>query len=214
MYYTACSTKNVSDFSSDGYRLQCVQNERAVQMMIVITMYNEDEQELHSTLRKVANNITHVRSQQLPGYEAENAWQNILVVIVSDGRREANPGTLGYLQNIGMFDYDAMYINMRGVEVNCHIFESTVRLMKDQQKRFPPMQLVFALKEHNAGKLNSHEWVRVNFDHRMIGGSQYLSCFSISMPLRSKLCLNIPCCWMWVHYRLKVPFSTCLCLVK
>ena len=166
MYYTACSSQVVKQFTNDGYRLQCIQNGRRPQMIIVITMYNEDKTELSQTLRKVANNIRYVSERKLPGYEGNDAWKNILVVIVSDGREKANPGTLGFLQEIGVFDFDAMNINRKGVNTHCHIFEYTVQLMnhkthfglKHSKDTFPPMQVVFALKEHNAGKLNSHEW--------------------------------------------------------
>ncbi|EQC33166.1 hypothetical protein SDRG_09152 [Saprolegnia diclina VS20] len=166
MYYTPAANKVVSEFTKDGYRLQCIEEGRTPQLMVVITMYNEDQVEMYSTLKKVANNIAHIKSQKLPGYEGDDAWKNILVVIVSDGRTKANKGTLAFLRDVGAFDEDVMNIMMVGVDVMCHVFEFCVQLKKaktieasaSSSERYPPTQVVFALKEHNGGKLNSHEW--------------------------------------------------------
>ncbi|RHY31741.1 hypothetical protein DYB32_003216 [Aphanomyces invadans] len=166
MYYTPCANKVVSDFTNEGYRLHCIEEGRSPQLMVVITMYNEDEVEMYSTLKKVANNIEHIKSKRLPGYEGDDAWKNILVCVVSDGRTKANKGTLAFLRDVGVFDEDAMNIMMVGVDVQCHLFEFCVQLKKGKdiaesvtsQHLYPPTQVVFALKEHNAGKLNSHEW--------------------------------------------------------
>ncbi|CAK4677720.1 hypothetical protein LEN26_010192 [Aphanomyces euteiches] len=166
MYYTPCANKNVADFTAEGYRLHCIEQGRQPQLMVVITMYNEDEVEMYSTLKKVANNIETIKGKELPGYEGDDAWKNILVCVVSDGRTKANKGTLNFLRDIGVFDEDAMNIMMVGVDVQCHLFEFCVQLKKGKtiadsvasKHLFPPTQVVFALKEHNAGKLNSHEW--------------------------------------------------------
>ncbi|KAF0755095.1 hypothetical protein AaE_005085, partial [Aphanomyces astaci] len=166
MYYTPCANKVVSNFTNEGYRLHCIEEGRSPQLLVVITMYNEDEVEMYSTLKKVANNIEHIKSKKLPGYEGDDSWKNILVCVVSDGRTKANKGTLAFLRDVGVFDEDAMNIMMVGVDVQCHVFEFCVQLKKGKdiadsiasKHLYPPTQVVFALKEHNAGKLNSHEW--------------------------------------------------------
>ncbi|KAF0687960.1 Aste57867_20341 [Aphanomyces stellatus] len=166
MYYTPCANKVVSDFTADGYRLHAIEQGRSPQLMVVITMYNEDEAEMYSTLKKVANNIEHIKSKKLPGYEGDESWKNILVCVVSDGRTKANKGTLTFLRDVGVFDDDAMNIMMVGVDVQCHLFEFCVQMKKGDtiaesvmsKHLYPPTQVIFALKEHNAGKLNSHEW--------------------------------------------------------
>lgn len=162
MYYTPVVTKDPINFTNDGYRLQTVQSNRRPALMVVITMYNEDADELRSTLRKVCNNVQYLKDRSLPGYEGDLAWQNVLVCIVSDGRQKANPGTLKFLESIGLYDEDVMTITATGADVRCHLFEHTVQLTKDKsfnrKKPFPPLQVLFALKEHNAGKLDSHLW--------------------------------------------------------
>nr|ADE62520.1 chitin synthase 1 [Saprolegnia monoica] len=157
MFYTpVCCTPQA--FTETGYRLQCIQSGRRPRLMVVITMYNEDENELRSTLRKVCNNVLYLKQQSLPGYEGDDAWKQVLVVIVSDGRTKANKGTLEWLSNVGLYDEDVMNITSTGVKVQCHLFEHSLQMTKENSIRFPPLQVTFALKEHNAGKLDSHLW--------------------------------------------------------
>jgi chitin synthase len=88
------------------------------------------------------------------------------VCIASDGRVKANQGTLNILRDVGVFDEGVMNIVMFGCDVQCHIFAFCVQLKKGKSIKYsaqsshklPPTQVLFALKEHNAGKLNSHEW--------------------------------------------------------
>ena len=78
--------------------------------------------------------------------------QQVLVVIVSDGRTKANPQTLQYLREIGyfiyycsifkainlyegVFDEDAMLITSAGVDVQMNLFEYTPILMHRKVKR-------------------------------------------------------------------------------
>ncbi|KAF0686055.1 Aste57867_22117 [Aphanomyces stellatus] len=169
MSYTPVATVNPINFTSDGYRMQCVARGRKPTMMIVITMYNEDAEELATTLRKVCNNVAHIQRAALPGYKGDDAWKNIVVCIVSDGRTKANPSTLALLRDFGLFNEDVMTIFSTGANTTMHLFERTLRLAKDKKKVklyhpshsdkcYPPLQAVFALKEANAGKLNSHLW--------------------------------------------------------
>lgn len=43
-------------------------------------------------------------------------------------------------------------------DVTLHLFETTVILSDSLTRAHSPLQLVFALKEHNGGKLDSHRW--------------------------------------------------------
>ncbi|KAF0684721.1 Aste57867_23322 [Aphanomyces stellatus] len=158
MFYTPVCSK-AKDYTEAGYRLQCIQSGRRPRLMVVITMYNEDANELRSTLRKVCNNVYYLKQRSLPGYEGDDAWKQVLVVVVSDGRTKANKGTLEWLSTVGLYDEDVMNIVSTGVQVQCHLFEHSLQWMKeDKSIRFPPLQVAFALKEHNAGKLDSHLW--------------------------------------------------------
>lgn len=175
LHYTAVTTKNPIMFTKDGYTLQCIASNNRPSLTIVITMYNEDATELSSTLRKVCNNVQYLQDRNLPGYEGKDAWKNILVCIVSDGRKKANPETLEYLTSVGLFDEAVMNIISTGVDTQLHLFERVVSLNKTTVDRrqttietpFPPLQVVFGLKEHNSGKLNSHLWYFNAFVHQL-----------------------------------------------
>jgi chitin synthase len=157
MFYTpVCAPPKA--FTEHGYRLQCIQSGRRPRLMVVITMYNEDANELRMTLRKVCNNVLYLKQRSLPGYEGDDAWKQVLVVVVSDGRTKANKGTLEWLATVGLYDEDVMNITSVGVDVQCHLFEHSLQLRKENAVRFPPLQVAFALKEANAGKLDSHLW--------------------------------------------------------
>lgn len=161
MYYTPVITTRPIYFSRDGYRLQCMQSTRRPKLMVVVTMYNEDAEELQSTLRKICNNVQYLKDRSLPGYDGNNAWENVLVCIVSDGRQKANQDTLRFLQLMGLYDENVMNITSIGAKTQCHLFEHTVQLTKsrkDGSSRYPPLQVLFALKENNSGKLSSHQW--------------------------------------------------------
>ena len=159
MYYTPVASSAPRNFTADGYRLQTVQTGRHPTLMVVITMYNEDPSELKATLRKVGNNVKYLQDKSLPGYNGTEAWMNVLVCIISDGRQKANVETLAYLQEVGLYDEDVMYITSTGSDTKCHLFEHTLQLEKEGSlDPPPPLQCLFALKEENAGKLDSHLW--------------------------------------------------------
>jgi hypothetical protein len=46
MYYTPAANKKVMDFTTDGYRLHCLEQGRQPQLTVVVTMYNADEVEM------------------------------------------------------------------------------------------------------------------------------------------------------------------------
>jgi chitin synthase len=77
-------------------------------------------------LLKVGNNVNYLNNKSLPGYTGEDAWKNILVCIVSDGRQKANASTLAFLKEVGLFDEDVMYITSAGADTKCHMFEHTL----------------------------------------------------------------------------------------
>lgn len=83
----------------------------------------------------------------------------IQVAIVSDGRRNCNAQTLEYLTNLGLFNAEHMYEALESSSsVSLHLFESSVLLSDSLSKKHKPLQILFALKEENGGKLDSHRW--------------------------------------------------------
>jgi cellulose synthase/poly-beta-1,6-N-acetylglucosamine synthase-like glycosyltransferase len=136
-----------------------------VRTMVCITVYNEGGDELRRTLEGIAQNL-HTMSQR--GMRGPAAWQEFLICIVIDGKNSASESMLDYASNsLGVYDAETMQIVGLGLgPVQMHLFELTtvMQLSGDgnssppQLQELPPLRLVFALKEKNAGKLDSHSW--------------------------------------------------------
>jgi cellulose synthase/poly-beta-1,6-N-acetylglucosamine synthase-like glycosyltransferase len=133
---------------------------KGITTLICVTMYNEDEDELHSTLKAIARNIYFCSNLELDNPYRKD-WREVAVVIVSDGREKVNGSTKNYASRHGFFDEDTIYVQSKGLDVQCHVFEHAVQFPIDPNTRtgyLCPLQVMFAVKEHNAGKLDSHFW--------------------------------------------------------
>ncbi|KAL3669585.1 Chitin synthase, class 2 [Phytophthora oleae] len=155
MRYTAASTKDPVKFTADGFQLRVEETGKKIRVFITITMYNEEGSELQGTLTGIARNLEYMTQQW-----GDRAWENVAVAVVSDGRTKASASCLDYLTGLGAFDEEIMTVTSVGVDVKLHLFETTVQLVRDDnfEAFYPPIQLLYALKENNAGKLNSHLW--------------------------------------------------------
>ena len=167
--YTAVVSQKPIQFTPDGYRLQSYEKGYRIKCFTVVTMYNEDEHELQRTLRGICFNLQHMCQAQGPDF-----WKKFCVCVMLDGREKANKTTLQYAEAHGFFDHDLVNetVKMRKVteeekkkgkqpfDVRMHLFEYTAQLKEDEnfEQRFPPLQIIFALKEFNGGKLDSHLW--------------------------------------------------------
>jgi chitin synthase len=155
--YTCCVSPKPITFTADGYRLQCFEKGYRIKCLHVVTMYNEDDKELMRTLRGTCQNLQHMSK-----IEGPDVWKKFAVVIVIDGRTKANKETLNYAAANGFFNPDLMEeaLGQSDLHPTMHIFEYTAQLKEDEnfEKRFPPLQIIFAIKEHNGGKLDSHLW--------------------------------------------------------
>ncbi|RHY34115.1 hypothetical protein DYB32_001131 [Aphanomyces invadans] len=154
MRYTAVRTRDPIKFTHDGYTLRVKELGKDVKVFITITMYNEPSSQLDSTLRGLANGIAYMCEQQ--GYDY---WQHVVISIVADGRSKINPSMLTYLAKLGLFDKATLVQISMGIAAEVHLFEATVQLPTATDGMFyPPIQVIFALKESNNGKLHSHLW--------------------------------------------------------
>jgi len=158
--YTACSTKVPHHFWRDGYQLRVAQQLRSIEILIAVTSYNEEPSEFERTLFGINKNMENwVRKTG-----DEEIWKKIMLIIVADGRSKVNPGTFTFLQKLGLFDEDLMFecLGTTEKEVTMHLFERTLQMGIDgkgiEQGYYPPLQTVFAMKENNGGKLDSHLW--------------------------------------------------------
>jgi chitin synthase len=153
---------------------------RETELMIVCTMYNEDEVLLGRTLKGIFKNIKtmyNLSENEIIHPFGKNTWKKIVVVIVSDGKNKINEKSKSLLTLLGTFQEGIMQESVNDEKVNAHLFEYTttfgigkfdynrnhdsytVPLVTEQTV---PIQLMFLLKEENKQKINSHRWA-LNF---------------------------------------------------
>ena len=166
MRYTAV-TCDPDDFVDRGYKLrQSMTNpERETELLICVTMYNEDEIDFTRTMHAVMQNITHFCSRAKSRTWGKDGWQKIVVCVISDGRQKVHPRTLDALAAMGVYQDGIAKNLVNQREVTAHVYEYTTQVSLDADLKFKgaekgivPCQMIFCLKEKNAKKLNSHRW--------------------------------------------------------
>lgn len=166
MRYTAV-TCDPDDFVDRGYKLR--QNigftARETELLICITMYNENEIDFTRTMHGVMRNISHFCSRAKSRTWGKDGWQKIVVCIISDGRAKVHPRTLDALAAMGCYQSGIAKNLVNQREVTAHVYEYTTQVSLDSDLKFKgaekgivPCQMIFCLKEKNAKKLNSHRW--------------------------------------------------------
>ena len=166
MRYTAV-TCDPDDFVDRGYKLR--QNigftERETEVLICITMYNENEIDFTRTMHGVMKNITHFCNRNKSRTWGKDGWKKIVVCIISDGRSKVHPRTLDGLAAMGCYQSGIAKNVVNQKEVTAHVYEYTTQVSLDSDLKFKgaekgivPCQMIFCLKEKNQKKLNSHRW--------------------------------------------------------
>ncbi|KAI9693135.1 MAG: Chitin synthase, class 2 [Bathelium mastoideum] len=166
MRYTAV-TCDPNDFVDRGYKLRqnLGNSERETELLICVTMYNEDEIDFTRTMHAVMQNITHFCSRAKSRTWGKDGWQKIVVCVISDGRQKVHPRTLDALAAMGVYQDGIAKNLVNQREVTAHVYEYTTQVSLDADLKFKgaekgivPCQMIFCLKEKNAKKLNSHRW--------------------------------------------------------
>eukprot|EP00158_Paraphelidium_tribonemae_P009369 Partr_v1_DN28846_c1_g1_i1_m33789 putative monooxygenase len=159
--YTA-ATCDPNDFIHENYTLRSQLYGRPTELMIVMTMYNEDEVLFARSMNAVAKNIAYLCSRDRSHMWGAEGWKKIVVTIVSDGRQKVNARTLQSLGIMGVFQEGIMKSEVNGKPVQAHLFEYTTQITVDSHMKVKgtevPIQILFCLKEQNKKKLNSHRW--------------------------------------------------------
>lgn len=135
--------------------LRVVKAGRTIRLMIGITCYNEEGDELKRTLAGIASNLTRLCRGGLH-------WSEIAVMIILDGRAKMHASMVQYLQHeLRVFDPELLLEEHAGRPVTMHIFERTVTIPRAKSTRdyYPPLQISVGVKERNGGKLHSHLWL-------------------------------------------------------
>ncbi|KAJ2656195.1 hypothetical protein IWW48_005155 [Coemansia sp. RSA 1200] len=171
MRYSAV-TCDPNNFRDERYTLRPFLMGRQTELFIVLTMYNEDEILFNRTFAAAMKNIAHLCSRTNSRTWGPNAWEKVVVCIVSDGRNKINERTLAVLGALGVYQQGVMQRKVNDDDVTAHVFEYTVQSCIDANMNFlgpqqgmPPVQVLFCLKEKNAKKINSHRWFFNAFAH-------------------------------------------------
>ena len=165
MTYTAC-TSEPDDFVKDGYTLRAAKYDREIELVICVTMYNEDEHSFACTMHGIMKNVAHLCSRHKSSVWGKNSWKKVQVMIICDGRNKVNPSVLQLLTAIGCYQENLARPYVNNKKVRAHIFEYTTQISIDQnlkfkgdEKNLTPVQVIFCLKEQNQKKINSHRWL-------------------------------------------------------
>ncbi|ORX52852.1 chitin synthase 1 [Hesseltinella vesiculosa] len=164
MRYTAI-TSAPDDFLAGGYSLRpCLLN-RATELFIVVTMYNEDEVLFCRTMHGVMKNIAHLCTRSRSKVWDTEGWKKVVVCVVADGRKKCNERVLDVLTTMGVYQKGIAKSMVHDQPVQAHLFEYTTQIsvdanmkIKSAERGIVPVQMMFCLKENNAKKINSHRW--------------------------------------------------------
>jgi len=150
---------------------------RHTELLIAVTYYNEDKVLTARTLHGVMQNVKEIVNLKKSEFwnKGGPAWQKIVVCLVFDGIDPCDKGTLDILATIGVYQDGVMKKDIDGKETVAHIFEYTTQLSVTPSQQlcrpqedggnttFPPVQMLFCLKQKNAKKINSHRWLFTAF---------------------------------------------------
>lgn len=164
MRYTAV-TCDPSEFVQKQYTLRQNIMKRETEIVICITMYNEDEILLSRTLHGIMKNIMHMTKGHRSPVWSENGWQKIVICIIADGREKINCRVLNLLSVLGIYQEGIAKSTVNDKPVHAHLYEYTTQLSLAPDLTYRsavdgilPAQIIFCLKEKNQRKINSHRW--------------------------------------------------------
>ncbi|KAI7818429.1 chitin synthase-domain-containing protein [Gamsiella multidivaricata] len=168
-----------ADMVPEGrYKLRAQSLKRSIELAICLTVNEESPQAFCLTLHSLIKNIKQMclstsksRAHKNPVWMEEDSWQKVVICIVADGRRHLNPIILKVLAAMGCWQEGVAKNQVNGKAVQAHIFEYSTQVSVDSKLRlkgrtikntnkhhYPPIQIVFCLKERHTKKLNSHRW--------------------------------------------------------
>jgi len=176
MRYTA-ATVDPDDFTdANGYSLRTKLYNRATEMLIAVTSYNEDKTLYARTLHGVMMNIRDICKTKQSKYWRRSAeegvpgWQKITVALIIDGLEPMDKTVLDILATVGVYQDGVMKKQVDGKETVAHIFEYTTQLSVDatpqlvvpqgeDPNNLVPVQIILVIKAKNQKKINSHRWL-------------------------------------------------------
>jgi len=167
MRYQAATCDPI-DFTNHNFSLRqrYYKRPRDVEIMVVVTLYNEDDVLLARTLKGVFENIKHLEGRNRSNTWGQDSWKKVVVCIVADGRSKINERAQALLAGLGVYQEGFARNAVNDEKVVSHIYEYSSMIgissvEKDSVKLTTgkvPVQLLFCLKEENKKKINSHRW--------------------------------------------------------
>lgn len=163
--YTAC-TADPDNFTVSEYRLD-IERDQSTEIMICMTMYNEDSDLFLKSFRAVRKNIQFLL-QEWSGSStptSSTGWKRVVFCIIADGRAKMNEKTLALMGVLGIYQSGLVTSKVQDANVTAHIFETTCTVgyssyNNDVVPGICPVQIIFCLKEQNAKKINSRKSFR------------------------------------------------------
>lgn len=146
---------------------------RETELMLVVTMYNEDHILLGRTLKGAIDNVKYMVKKKRSSTWGPDAWKKIVICIISDGRSKINERSLALLSSLGCYQDGFAKDEINEKKVAMHVYEHTTMInitdVSDSgvslecNQSTVPIQLLFCLKEQNQKKINSHRWAFEGF---------------------------------------------------
>ncbi|CAI1706071.1 hypothetical protein SEUBUCD646_0N01360 [Saccharomyces eubayanus] len=146
---------------------------RETELMLVVTMYNEDHILLGRTLKGAIDNVKYMVKKKRSSTWGPDAWKKIVICIISDGRSKINERSLALLSSLGCYQDGFAKDEINEKKVAMHVYEHTTMInisdVSDSgvslecNQGTVPIQLLFCLKEQNQKKINSHRWAFEGF---------------------------------------------------
>lgn len=158
--YTPVVTEDPRDFGIDGYTLRLQREDRRIRLLICVTLYNEDQDTLRKTLLGICDNLEVLYEKfALADGRKGLDWQEVAVCIIQDGLPMCDQSVVAAATVQGFFSPVVLQEDVLGTPSSLHLFEYTARYKKHAGiENYPPLQVIFATKTKNKGKLDSHCW--------------------------------------------------------
>jgi len=158
--YTPITTRKPVDMR---YPLRLRRQGAHIELAICVAVpgYKDGEGlELSKTLRAVASELSLIQAR------SSIPWSEIALCAIVDGRAGMDPSLSEYAsRELRVFDTSLIELRYGSSDTTMHVFERSVEIPRHQAAReyFPPLQMIFAVKEHPGGELHSLQWFYTGF---------------------------------------------------
>lgn len=123
-------TCDPSDFRERNYTLRPLlfAKPRRTELLVAVTMYNEDAVLLGRTIKAVMSNLKHLCSQKSSTVWGKEAWKKVVICIISDGRSRINRSCLALLTGLGVYQDGIAIQRFQDLDVVAHLYEVVLTL--------------------------------------------------------------------------------------